>query len=274
MAVTGGARTFRRVDQQARTRLAGLARTTGVAGGALLGLGVVLAAVLHASDGAVLALPVLLVLAGLVALVVSLGLVHHVETDPSDLDVPDEHAAAVRAAGGVPGPSWWAPLAGAGALVAVAGLLVSPALWGLGVGVALSAGAVGVVETWYVLRASRWRQADDAAPVDREAVRTARRIRAFGRQRAVDDDAAVACVVEHLGRYGAKVVMVGADGRYGDLVLPDVARAELAVRLAGTEPLAEFDRDLGARMVQGTPEWSLQGGGSAVPPAGVVERTA
>ena len=262
------------MDASTRSRLAGGAQLSAFAGVVALVLGVVIAALLHEEDGGLLALPVVLVLLGLAVVAVSLGLVHHVESDPSDLSVPDDHAPHVRAAGGVPGPSWWAPLTGAGALVAVVGLLVSPVLWGFGLGVAATGAAVGAVETWRHLRSSRLRQDDDAAPLDREVVRTARRIQAFGRSRAVDDDASTAAVVEHLGRYGAKIVMVGADGRYGELVVPDVARAELAVRLAGTEPLAEFDRELGARMVQGPEEWSLQGGGSALPPAGVVERTA
>jgi len=50
-------------------------------------------------------------------------------------------------------------------------------------------------------------------------------------------------VVEHLGRAGARVVLIGADGALGDVVVPDMATAEAAREaVADLEP-ADWDRE-------------------------------
>ena len=96
---------------------------------------------------------------------------------------------------------------------------------------------------------------------------------------AADDEAPAApppvdAVVEHLGRYGAKVVLVGADGRFGELVVDEPARARLACELAGATVHDGFDRELSARMRQSEDEWSRMGGGSARVPSSVADSTA
>ena len=82
------------------------------------------------------AVPVLLALAGLAVVGAALSLVWLSERDAGDLVLDPDQAAQVARAGGLPPPSTWAPLAGAGLGVAATGALVSPVLLGLGLGVA------------------------------------------------------------------------------------------------------------------------------------------
>ena len=277
-------------------------RLTGV-GVALLVLAVALAGPLGDGSAGARALPVGLALAGLAVVVAALALVWTSERDPADLVLDDEQAARVARDGGLPPPTTWAPLAGAGLGVAATGALAGEVLLGLGLGVAAVAVGLGAGETWTRRQVRRARRAapDAPPPLDRETVRTARRVRRFAEQHAQadadagadladDDDAAspspgadgtggaappaVDAVVEHLGRYGAKVVLVGADGRFGELVVEDTARARLACALAGATVHEGFDRELSARMRQTDEEWSRMGGGSARVPAPVADRTA
>ncbi|MEU7481657.1 hypothetical protein AB0A63_37170 [Lentzea sp. NPDC042327] len=56
-------------------------------------------------------------------------------------------------------------------------------------------------------------------------------------------DQAVRAVVEPIGRAGARIVLVGADGAMGDVMTEDVESATAAVEAApGVEP-AEWDRE-------------------------------
>ena len=55
-------------------------------------------------------------------------------------------------------------------------------------------------------------------------------------------------VVEPLGRAGARVVLVGADGAMGDLVLPDVPTAEALVEHITDLDAAEWDRETTASL--------------------------
>ncbi|WP_440900606.1 hypothetical protein [Actinosynnema sp.] len=50
-------------------------------------------------------------------------------------------------------------------------------------------------------------------------------------------------VVENIGRAGARVVLVGADGAMGDVVLPDVETAEKVVAAVADLDAAEWDRE-------------------------------
>lgn len=54
-------------------------------------------------------------------------------------------------------------------------------------------------------------------------------------------------VVEHLGRVGARIVVVAPDGEFGDAVARSVAAAEAACRQAGIA-VQDWDRDLTARI--------------------------
>lgn len=230
---------------------------------------------LRNSDGGALTAPVLLALLGLAAVVAALALMVLAERDVTDLTVSDDQASSLTAAGGAPGPSWWAPLAVAATAVAATGLMVSDILLGLGLGLLAAAVTAGAWETAALVRQKSQRNPTDPAPLDRSAVRTARRIQRFAAEHADGDDASVHVVLENVGRYGVKLVLVGADGRFGELMATDVPRAELAGRLAGANVSSgEFERELTARMRQTPQEWSRMGGVSASVPPEVAARTA
>ncbi|USX52478.1 hypothetical protein [Lentzea sp. HUAS12] len=56
-------------------------------------------------------------------------------------------------------------------------------------------------------------------------------------------DAAVRAVVEPIGRAGARIVLVGADGAMGDVMAKDVESATNAVEAADNVEQAEWDRE-------------------------------
>ncbi|MFI5618322.1 hypothetical protein [Streptomyces sp. NPDC051567] len=99
---------------------------------------------------------------------------------------------------------------------------------------------------------------------DRRAARLARRIGAFaGRHGGAEGHLA------HIGRAGTRIVLVGTDGGWGDLVAPDHAVAVLAAGKAGLTLHEELDGELAARMRTGPYEWTrmagIQLGGPANP---------
>jgi hypothetical protein len=117
--------------------------------------------------------------------------------------------------------------------------------------------AVGAaVSVFRVLRARGVRaEHDGVAPLDRQTVRTARRLTDF----AGEHDGAQA-VVENIGRYGARIALVGGDGRWGDQVVADTKRAELACRLAGIQAHeGEWPRELSSAVVNTRYEWWKMG---------------
>ncbi|SEQ47290.1 hypothetical protein [Lentzea albida] len=56
-------------------------------------------------------------------------------------------------------------------------------------------------------------------------------------------DTAVRAVVEPIGRAGARIVLVGADGAMGDVMAKDVESATNAVEAADNVEQAEWDRE-------------------------------
>ncbi|WP_035856846.1 hypothetical protein [Cryptosporangium arvum] len=68
-------------------------------------------------------------------------------------------------------------------------------------------------------------------------------------------------VVEYLGQKGARIVLVGDDGRWGDQVVAggvDAARAACAE--AGVTVRDEWERDLVTGIKTGSYEWDYMGG--------------
>lgn len=51
-------------------------------------------------------------------------------------------------------------------------------------------------------------------------------------------------VIEYVGRRGARIVLVGADGVWGDEFAPDTKAARLACERAGVEVQNEWEREL------------------------------
>ncbi|MFF2020289.1 hypothetical protein ACFVW2_00550 [Streptomyces sp. NPDC058171] len=75
--------------------------------------------------------------------------------------------------------------------------------------------------------------------------------------------------VAHLGRKGARIVLVGADGAWGDLVVPSCEVAAAVVARAGITVHEAFDGEFAARVRTGPYEWSrmagIQIGGPSAP---------
>ncbi|MGP3685201.1 hypothetical protein ACTVZO_10900 [Streptomyces sp. IBSNAI002] len=101
---------------------------------------------------------------------------------------------------------------------------------------------------------------------DRTAAKLAKQIGAFARQHGGAEGH-----LAHIGQAGTRIVLVGTDGEWGDLVAPAHAVAELAVEKAGLTLHEEFDGEFAARVRTGPYEWSrmagIQLGGPANPAA-------
>ncbi|MDH6227538.1 hypothetical protein [Streptomyces sp. MJP52] len=111
-------------------------------------------------------------------------------------------------------------------------------------------------------------QVDEAAVPDakaeRRAARLAKEIGAFAAKHGGAEGQ-----VAHLGRKGARIVLVGEDGNWGDLVAPTYEVARKAVEKAGITVHEEFDGEFAAKVRTGPYEWSrmagIQLGGPANP---------
>ncbi|MFF2655117.1 hypothetical protein [Streptomyces sp. NPDC058045] len=90
---------------------------------------------------------------------------------------------------------------------------------------------------------------------ERRAARLAKEIGAFARAHDGAEGQ-----VSYLGRKGARIVLVGGDGRWGDLVAPSHTVAEAAVAKAGITVQEDFDGELAARVRTGPYEWSRMAG--------------
>jgi hypothetical protein len=66
-------------------------------------------------------------------------------------------------------------------------------------------------------------------------------------------------VVEYLGRSGARIVLVGADGAWGDQVVADVAAARAACEAAGVTVADGWGRELSDAVRTSGYEWGLMG---------------
>ncbi|MEU5806849.1 MULTISPECIES: hypothetical protein [unclassified Streptomyces] len=101
---------------------------------------------------------------------------------------------------------------------------------------------------------------------DRAAAKLAKQIGAFARQHGGAEGQ-----LAHIGQAGTRIVLVGTDGGWGDLVAPSYAVAEKAAEKAGLTLHEEFDGDFAARVRTGPYEWTrmagIQLGGTANPAA-------
>ncbi|MER5872437.1 hypothetical protein [Streptomyces sp. NPDC002044] len=100
--------------------------------------------------------------------------------------------------------------------------------------------------------------------LDRTAAKLARQIAAFGKQHGGAEGH-----LAHIGQAGTRIVLVGTDGGWGDLVAPTRAAAELAAEKAALTLHDEFDGEFAARVRTGPYEWTrmagIQIGGPANP---------
>ncbi|MDP9398674.1 MAG: hypothetical protein M3P96_13050 [Actinomycetota bacterium] len=172
------------------------------------------------------------------------------ERRPGGLSVPD----GVR----LPAPLWGPPLLLVGACLLVAGAYASPPFLVLGALLLV----VAVVRAGQELQAylRRNEQRPDGSAPDRATVIAARRVVGFGHRHAVEGDASVSCAPEHVGRGTTRLVLVGRDGAFGDVVVNGPERADLAAALAGAHIEEQSSREFGARVRTGAYEWRRMAG--------------
>ncbi|MEU8620799.1 hypothetical protein [Streptomyces sp. NPDC048623] len=90
---------------------------------------------------------------------------------------------------------------------------------------------------------------------ERKAAKLAKEIKAFaGKHGGAEGKLA------HIGQAGTRIVLVGEDGGWGDLVAPTYAIAEKAAEQAGLTLHEEFDGEFAAKVVTGPYEWTRMAG--------------
>ncbi|ONK15179.1 hypothetical protein [Streptomyces sp. MP131-18] len=93
-------------------------------------------------------------------------------------------------------------------------------------------------------------------PDERAVARLTRRIRAFATAHGGDAEGQIS----YLGIRGHRLVLVGADGGWGDVVAADRAVLAAAADQAGVALRETLDGELAARLRTGPDEWSRMAG--------------
>ncbi|MFC7817437.1 MULTISPECIES: hypothetical protein [unclassified Streptomyces] len=96
-------------------------------------------------------------------------------------------------------------------------------------------------------------QAD--AKAERESTRLARRIDSFSKAHGGAEGQ-----VAYLGERGARIVLVGEDGAWGDVVARSCETARKAVEKSGITVHEDFDGEFAAKVTTGRYEWSRMAG--------------
>ncbi|MFD9043579.1 hypothetical protein [Streptomyces bottropensis] len=104
-------------------------------------------------------------------------------------------------------------------------------------------------------QADEAREAKAAAKAERRATQLAKQIGTFAKAHGGAE-----AQVAYIGQVGARIVLVGEDGGWGDLVAPTHAIAEAAVRKAGVTVHEDFDGEFAAKVTTGPYEWSRMAG--------------
>ncbi|WP_406167455.1 hypothetical protein [Streptomyces sp. NBC_00996] len=93
------------------------------------------------------------------------------------------------------------------------------------------------------------------ARAERRAAKLAQQISAFSKAHGGAEGQ-----VAYIGQKGARIVLVGEDGGWGDLVAPTYAIAEEAVKKSGITVHEEFDGEFAAKVKTGPYEWTRMAG--------------
>ncbi|MEV5143243.1 hypothetical protein [Streptomyces sp. NPDC052727] len=93
------------------------------------------------------------------------------------------------------------------------------------------------------------------ARAERKVARLAREINAFSKAHGGAEGQ-----VAHIGERGARIVLVGEDGGWGDLVAPSTEIAQRAVEKAGITVHESFDGEFAAKVRTGPYEWKRMAG--------------
>lgn len=102
-------------------------------------------------------------------------------------------------------------------------------------------------------------QVDETKPdagAQRKAARLAKQITAFARSHGGSAEGQLA----YIGQAGTRIVLIGEDGGWGDLVAPTHDIARLAAERAGITLHDSFDGDLAAKVRTGPYEWTRMAG--------------
>ncbi|WP_447036691.1 hypothetical protein [Streptomyces sp. DSM 118878] len=94
-----------------------------------------------------------------------------------------------------------------------------------------------------------------AARAERRAAKLAKEIGAFAQAHGGAEGQ-----LAYIGHEGTRIVLVGEDGGWGDLVAPTYAVAQSAVRKAGITVHEDFDGDFAAKVETGPYEWTRMAG--------------
>ncbi|MEV7679356.1 hypothetical protein AB0O64_12480 [Streptomyces sp. NPDC088341] len=94
-----------------------------------------------------------------------------------------------------------------------------------------------------------------AARAERRAARLARSIASFAQRHGGAEGQ-----LAYLGQAGTRIVLVGEDGGWGDLVAPTYDVARVAAEKAGLTLHDSFDGDLAAKVRTGPYEWKRMAG--------------
>ncbi|MFE4862126.1 hypothetical protein [Streptomyces sp. NPDC056670] len=94
-----------------------------------------------------------------------------------------------------------------------------------------------------------------AARAEKRADRLARQIGSFAKEHGGAEGQ-----IAYIGEKGARIVLVGEDGGWGDLVAPSDAIARSAVEKSGITVHEDFDGEFAAKVRTGPYEWSRMAG--------------
>ncbi|MFD4504793.1 hypothetical protein [Streptomyces sp. NPDC058457] len=90
---------------------------------------------------------------------------------------------------------------------------------------------------------------------ERKVARLAKEISAFAKAHGGAEGQ-----VAYIGERGARIVLVGEDGGWGDLVAPSTEIARQAVQKAGITVHESFDGEFAAKVTTGPYEWKRMAG--------------
>ncbi|MEU0006141.1 hypothetical protein ABZ079_18195 [Streptomyces sp. NPDC006314] len=93
------------------------------------------------------------------------------------------------------------------------------------------------------------------ARTERKVAKLVRQISAFSKAHGGAEGQ-----VSHIGERGARIVLVGEDGGWGDLVAPSTEIAEQAVEKSGITVHESFDGEFAAKVTTGPYEWKRMAG--------------
>ncbi|THC48948.1 hypothetical protein [Streptomyces sp. A1499] len=94
-----------------------------------------------------------------------------------------------------------------------------------------------------------------AAKAERRAAKLAKEIGAFAQAHGGAEGQ-----LAYIGHEGTRIVLVGEDGGWGDLVAPTYAVAQSAVAKAGITVHEDFDGEFAAKVETGPYEWTRMAG--------------